>query len=85
MILLLLLLMVTLAEATIGVFVKLTDGRIPIHTLDFYALTFAAVFLGLTLPWATGQRMRIPWNNFKDAGLIGKANLFLHSATASAG
>lgn len=67
----LLLLMVTFAEATIGVFVKLTDERIPIHTLNFYALTLAALFLGLTLPWATGQRMRIPWTNLKDTALIG--------------
>ncbi|MDZ7645609.1 MAG: hypothetical protein U5K76_16110 [Woeseiaceae bacterium] len=37
--------MITSSEATIGVFVKLTDGRIPIQTLNFYALTFAAIFL----------------------------------------
>ena len=34
----LLLLLITLSEATIGVFVKLTDGRIPIQTLNFYAI-----------------------------------------------
>jgi len=67
----LLLLMVTVSEATIGVFVKLTDGLIPIHTLNFYALTCAAVFLGLTLPLATGQPIRLPWSNRKDTFLIG--------------
>lgn len=34
-----LLLLITLSEATIGVFVKLTDGRIPVWSLNFYALS----------------------------------------------
>lgn len=45
-----LLLLITLSEATIGVFVKLTDGRIPIQTLNFYALAFAAAVLMVAMP-----------------------------------
>ena len=57
----LLLLLITMSEATIGVFVKLTDGRIPIQTLNFYAILTAAAFLMLALPAATGRPIRLPW------------------------
>lgn len=67
----LLLLLITLSEATIGVFVKLTDGLIPIHTLNFYALACAAAFLIVTIPLATGQPMRFPRGNVKDTVIIG--------------
>lgn len=66
-----LLLLITLSEATIGVFVKLTDGRIPIQTLNFYALTFAAAFLMVTLPLATNARLSFPKDNMKDTAIIG--------------
>jgi len=66
-----LLFLVTLAEATIGVFVKLTDGAIPIYTLNFYALTLAALFLLLSLPWATGEPLSSPIGNVRDTILIG--------------
>lgn len=67
----LLLLVVTLSEATIGVFVKLTGDAIPIYTLNFYALAFAAGFLLVSLPPATGQTLRFPRGNLKDALMIG--------------
>ncbi len=67
----LLLTLITFSEATIGVFVKLTDGRIPIQTLNFYALTFAAIFLLIALPLATGQRQAFPRDNLVDTGFIG--------------
>ncbi len=67
----LLLALITFSEATIGVFVKLTDGRIPIQTLNFYALTFAAIFLLIALPLATGQRQTFPRDNLVDTGFIG--------------
>ena len=67
----LLLLLITLSEATIGVFVKLTDGRIPIQTLNFYAILTAAAFLMLALPVATGRPIRLPWRNLKDTMVIG--------------
>ncbi|WP_416224234.1 DMT family transporter [Thiohalophilus sp.] len=68
---LLLLLLITLSEATIGVFVKLTDGRIPIQTLNFYALAFAAVFLMVAMPLATGRALRFPRGNLTDTIIIG--------------
>ena len=67
----LLLALITVSEATIGVFVKLTDGRIPIFSLNFYALTFAALFLLVAMPVATGQRLSFPWGNVKDTVIIG--------------
>lgn len=66
-----LLLLITLSEATIGVFVKLTDGIIPIQTLNFYALSFAAVFLLFAMPVATGRPLRFPKGNLKDTATIG--------------
>jgi len=66
-----LLLLITLSEATIGVFVKLTDGRIPIQTLNFYAVLTAAAFLMIALPVATGRPIRMPWGNLKDTLVIG--------------
>ncbi|WP_026987798.1 DMT family transporter [Fodinicurvata fenggangensis] len=68
---LLLLLLITLSEATIGVFVKLTDRLIPIQTLNFYALAFAAAFLMAVMPVATGQSLRFPRGNLKDTIIIG--------------
>jgi len=67
----LLLLVVTLSEATIGVFVKLTGDAIPIYTLNFYALSFAAAFLLVSLPPATGQALRFPRGNVIDTLIIG--------------
>ncbi|MDZ7749970.1 MAG: DMT family transporter, partial [Halofilum sp. (in: g-proteobacteria)] len=67
----LLLLLITLSEATIGVFVKLTDGAIPIQTLNFYALSFAAVFLLVSIPVATGRPLRWPRGNVRDTAIIG--------------
>ncbi|MEF8793821.1 DMT family transporter [Thiohalorhabdus sp.] len=63
--------LITVSEATIGVFVKLTDGRIPIQTLNFYALAFATAFLIAAVPLATDQRLRFPWGNLTDTAVIG--------------
>lgn len=67
----LLLSLITFSEATIGVFVKLTDGRIPIFTLNFYALAIAALFLMIAMPLATGRPLRFPRGNVKDTCIIG--------------
>jgi len=67
----LLLAMITVSEATIGVFVKLVDGRIPITTLNFYALAFAAAFLLVTVPRATGRPLEFPTDNLRDTLVIG--------------
>ena len=67
----LLLLIVTLAEATIGVFVKLTGDAVPIYTLNFYGLFFAALFLLVTLPLSSKQGLRFPRQNVRDVFIIG--------------
>ncbi|MGK7294858.1 MAG: DMT family transporter [Candidatus Wenzhouxiangella sp. M2_3B_020] len=67
----LLLSLITFSEATIGVFVKLTDGRIPIFTLNFYALAVAALFLMIAMPLTTGQPLRFPHGNVRDTCIIG--------------
>ncbi|MDO8863461.1 DMT family transporter [Haliea sp. E1-2-M8] len=66
-----LLALITLSEATIGVFVKLTDGRIPVQTLTFYAFAIATVFLMLALPRVTKQPLELPRGNWKDTFFIG--------------
>tara|TARA_B100002049_G_scaffold154981_1_gene115643 strand:- start:6538 stop:7470 length:933 start_codon:yes stop_codon:yes gene_type:complete len=68
---LLLLALITVSEATIGVFVKLTDGRIPIQTLTFYAMACAAAFLFVARAIASGEWPRFPRGNVKDTALIG--------------
>lgn len=67
----LLLVLITLSEATIGVFVKLTDDRIPVQTLTFYAFVFAVTFLMLAMPRATKEPLQLPSGNWKDTFLIG--------------
>lgn len=66
-----LLMLITLSEATIGVFVKLVDGRIPIQSVTFYALMMAAVLLLLAMPLVTGQSLRFPRRNIRDTVIIG--------------
>ncbi|MGM0564129.1 MAG: DMT family transporter [Pseudomonadota bacterium] len=66
-----LLVLITLSEATIGVFVKLTDGRIPVQTLTFYAFAFATAFLMVAMPRANGRPLELPHGNWKDTFLIG--------------
>lgn len=67
----LLLALITVSEATIGVFVKLTEGRIPVQTLTFYAMGFAATFLFTARALVTRRRPRFPRNNVKDTAIIG--------------
>jgi drug/metabolite transporter (DMT)-like permease len=68
---LLLLALITVSEATIGVFVKLTDDRIPVQTLTFYAMAFAAAFLFIARAMVTRRWPRFPRGNVKDTALIG--------------
>lgn len=67
----LLLALITISEATIGVFVKLTGDAIPIQTLNFYALSLAAAFLAVAIPHATGRPLHFPRGNVKDTVIIG--------------
>lgn len=65
------LLIVTLAEATIGVFVKLTGDAIPIYTLNFYRVFFAFLFLATIVPFIDGRAWRLPRNNIRSVLVIG--------------
>lgn len=67
----LLLTLITVSEATIGVFVKLTGDAIPIQTLNFYALSLAAAFLAVAIPLSSGRPLRFPRDNVKDTVIIG--------------
>ncbi|MWD29309.1 EamA family transporter [Aquicoccus sp. SCR17] len=66
-----LLALITVSEATIGIFVKLTGGLIPIHTLNFYALLTATGFLMLTMPVLNRAPLRPPWGNMTDTLIVG--------------
>lgn len=63
---------VTLAEASIGIFVKLVgDDAVPIFTLNFYRVLFAAVFLAITVPLFSNGTLAYPKNNTRDILIIG--------------
>jgi drug/metabolite transporter (DMT)-like permease len=62
---------VTLAEATIGVFVKLTGDAVPIYTLNFYRVLFAALFLAVGMSAISGRFWRLPKDNLRDIVIIG--------------
>lgn len=62
---------VTLAEATIGVFVKLTGDAVPIYTLNFYRVLFAALFLALAMTFFSAERWRVPRDNLRDIVIVG--------------
>lgn len=64
------LLIVTIAEATIGIFVKLASDDIPIISLSFYRVAFAAVFLGVALSFSNRNFWKFPKHNTKDVLLI---------------
>lgn len=65
------LLAVTLAEATIGVFVKLTGDAIPIFTLNFYRVLFAAGFLAVAMTFIDKNFWRFPRRNLRDIIIVG--------------
>jgi drug/metabolite transporter (DMT)-like permease len=65
------LLAVTLAEATIGVFVKLTGDAVPIFTLNFYRVMFAALFLGIAMAFINTSFWRFPRQNLRDIIIVG--------------
>lgn len=62
---------VTVAEASIGIFVKLVDGQVPIWTLNFYRVFFATITI-LPLMWLFNRNsLRFPDKNWRDILLIG--------------
>ena len=65
------LIIVTLAEASIGVFVKLTGSNVPIFSLNFFRVFFAALFLAAAVPILTKKSLRFPRHNLRDVAIIG--------------
>lgn len=65
------LLLVTLSEATIGVFVKLTGGNVPIFTLNFYRVLFALIFLLMVVPFIDKDFWKRAKNNLRPILIIG--------------
>src|SRR6056297_2430068 len=63
--------MVTLAEATIGVFVKLVGDNVPVFTLNFYRVLFAFIFLLAVVPFVSKGFWRISKKNVKPVLFIG--------------
>ena len=62
---------VTMAEASIGIFVKLVGDQVPLLAINFYRVFFAALIL-LPLVAATNRgALRFPHNNLRDVLIIG--------------
>jgi drug/metabolite transporter (DMT)-like permease len=62
---------VTVAEASIGIFVKLVGDAIPIYTLNFYRVFFAALFLLAMTPLVRSASLRYPKQNTRDILIVG--------------
>ncbi len=62
---------VTIAEATIGVFVKLTGDAVPLLALNFYRVLFALTFLAIVTSFTSGRSWRVPRSNLRDIGIVG--------------
>lgn len=65
------LIIVTIAEATIGIWVKLTGDAIPIFTLNFYRVFFALLFLTAALPLFDKRFFKLDKDDIKPAVIIG--------------
>lgn len=63
--------LVALSEASIGVFVKLTGGEIPLMSLNFYRVFFAALFLAATVPFVADESWKFPRDNLRDVAIVG--------------
>ena len=62
---------VTIAEASIGIFVKLVDGQVPIWTLNFFRVFFAALTIAPLVWFVNRDSFRFPNRNWRDILLIG--------------
>jgi drug/metabolite transporter (DMT)-like permease len=63
--------LVTISEATIGIFVKLTGDAVPVFTLNFYRIFFAAVLIALVMPLFNSEFWKFPKHNLRDVLIIG--------------
>lgn len=62
---------VTLSEATIGIFVKLVDEQVPVLALNFYRVFFAALILLPLVAMFSRDALRFPEKNTRDILIIG--------------
>ncbi len=62
---------VTIAEATIGVFVKLVGDAIPVYTLNFYRVLFAFLFLLAVVPFFNKNFWKLSRDHIKPVIIIG--------------
>lgn len=65
------LVIITIVEALIGIWVKLVGNSIPIFTLNFYRVFFAFIFLAITLPFLGKNFLKINKSDIKPAIIIG--------------
>lgn len=63
--------LITLAEATIGVFVKLTGDAVPVFTLNCYRVGFAFLFLLVTVPFIKRDFWEMDRDDIKPLFFIG--------------
>ena len=63
--------LVTLSEASIGIFVKLVGDQIPIMSLHFYRVFFASIFLLVAVAMTNHGALRFPEKNLRDIAIIG--------------
>lgn len=62
---------VTVAEASIGIFVKLAGDQVPVLALNFYRVFFAAIFLLIVMSLFSKASLRFPEKNVRDIAIIG--------------
>jgi drug/metabolite transporter (DMT)-like permease len=65
------LIIVTLSEATIGVFVKLTGDAVPVFTLNFYRVFFAFLFLLAIVPFLDKNFWKVNKQQIRPIIIIG--------------
>ena len=63
--------LITFAEATIGIFVKLTGGHVPIMSLNFYRVFFALIFIALAMPFINKKCYQIKKKDILPTAIIG--------------
>jgi len=65
------LLIVTIAEATIGVFVKLSTDFFSIYSINFYRVLFALIFMLIVIPFIDKKFWKLSKDNIKSVIIVG--------------
>lgn len=63
--------LITISEATIGVFVKLVGDDIPIFTLNFYRVFFALLLIVAVMPFIEKKFWKLSKDNIRSVIIIG--------------